>query len=453
MKRLEETAIWQDVKRVFKNASEDVRYEMKATIHTEKEDIPTMKVVSVDVVRDYTHNIGDDVTIAVVVPLGDYIKRIYPNRNNLELSLHRQSLNELAETIRRNRPRNTERLKAVFLTDENPNVRTTEYDNIDKFSLDTADIVTVKFQLLNRSLEVLRVTTTYGAFHNETNEDIIRTIMIEDSKKILVDGKPAIQGFDIRKPDNMEIQPQVIIPQGTHLTAIPTYLQERMGGVYTAGIGNYLQNYDGRNTWFVYPLFNVKRAKESKGKSLVIYSIPKDRYTSVERTFMVEGNRVHLVATSDKQYNDSAENNYAEFGVGFRMTEARSMMYKPVEMTPEGPVGTRSQLNHEVGLIDRSDNINYAPIADRDISANPFAQYSRIASRAEGNLNVNWQNADHRVIYPNMPVTYMYMENDKLKKADGVLLFAHCYMQLDGKGMGINSHTTTINMVLYLKNQ
>ena len=452
MKRFEQTPIWLDVKRVFQNASEDVRYEMKATIHTEKEDIQVMKVVSIDLIRDYTHNIGDDVTIDLVVSLGDYIKRIYPNRNNLELSLHRQSLNEIADTVRRNKPKNTERFKAVFLTDVNPNVKTTEYDNVDKFTLDIADITHVKLQLINRSLEVLRVTTTHGTFHNTDNESIMRTIMSEESRKILIEGKPAIQGFDIREPDNMEIQPQVVIPQGTHVTAIPTYLQERMGGVYTAGIGNYLQNYNGRNTWFVYPLFNVKRANENPGKSLVIYSIPKDRYTSVERTFMVEGNRTHIVATSDKQYNDSAEADYMEFGVGFRMTEARSMMYKPVEMTPEGPVGVRNQLNHEVALTNRTDNLNYAPVADRDISSNPFAQYSRVAGRAEANLNVTWQNADHRVLYPNIPVTYVYMVGDKVKRASGVVLFAHCYMQLDGKGMGIYSHTTTINMALYLKN-
>ena len=453
MKRLEETPIWLDVKKIFEKARNDIRYEMTASIHTKDDDYKVYKVVSIDIVRDYTNNIGDDITIELRLPFGDYVKRLYPYRNNLELTLFRLPLSEYGDSVRKNKSRTSERFKAVFLPDQNPVVRASEFDNVDKFTLDISNLITVKLQLINRALEVLRIITVDGVFHNTANKDILRTLISEESKKLLIDGKPSIGGFDMVDPDNEEVQPQVLFPEGTLLSAVPTYLQERMGGLYTSGVGNYFQFYDKRTQWFVYPLYNTKRFDKEKGMKMVVYTIPRDRFPYVERTFLVNGNTLNVVATSDRKYADSAETDFMESGVGFRMSEARSFMRKFVKMTKEGPVGVRHLLNHEVGLREREDNLNYGPIADRDISANPFTQYSRIAAKDGGRINIVWQNADYQYLYPNMPIMVVYMEGDKVKKAKGVILFAHAYVELVSQGPDARTHQTTVYIVAQIQNQ
>lgn len=450
MAEFEKTPLWVDVRKIFNSGPNPVRYEYQATLHTEKEDFKLFKVVTVDMVRDYVNNIGDHVNIAFIMPLGDYIKRLYPYRDNLELTLHRQELNEAGQIVAKNKPTESERYKAVFLTESNKNIKASEYESIDKFTLDLMDILTVNLQLMNRSLEPLRIKTVGGIFKQVTQKELIHGLLAGESLKVLVDGKPSVDGLDLVEPDNQEVKAHVIIPHGTPITAIPSHQQERMNGVYTGGIGTYLQNYDNKRLWFVYPLFKTTRFKE-KGKKIIFYAVPQNRFPSVERTYREESEIIYAIATSAKRYQDKAEADMMDSGSGFRQVEARSLMSKPVEMTADGPVGVRAQLNHEVTKEGRKDGLNYAPMSDRDVSSNPFAQYSRILQKSGGRVDFVWQNAKPSLIYPGMPCKYVFLSGDKVRELQGVVIFNHIMIQLEGEGMTAKNHTTLCQITLFVE--
>lgn len=446
---LEKSPIWADIRKIISDGPKQIRYTYTATIHTEKKDTTVLKIKMIDIVRDYVNNIGDVSFIELLIPLGDYIKEIYPYRTNLELTLKRQALLESGDTVKEGTTIDEERFKAVFLPDENSQALASDYAKFDQQSLNLLNIQTVKFQLINRALEALRIKTTGGIFKKVKIGDVIQSIMSTESGKILVDGKPAIDGIEMVTPDNTDVRRHVIIPQGTLISGVPTYCQEMMNGVYNAGIGTYLQTYNQKRLWFVFPLYSTIRFKENVNKA-IFYGTPSHRYTAIERTYRKQGTSIYILATSNKKYSDEAETSYIDKGVGFRMTDARAMMKKPVEITEKGPVGKRGNLNNEVSIKSRDDGLNFAPVSDRSISSNPYAQYSRVLQRKGGTLALIWENADIREIYPGMPCKYITMVEDKVKEFEGIVLFCHGISHMENKGVMDRAYRMQCQITLFV---
>lgn len=446
---LEKTPIWAAVRKIFSETQKPVRFAYTAKIHTTTEDFDVMKIVSIDIIRDYVNNIGDVVMIEFLMPLGDYVKRFYPNRTNMELTIFRKQLEETGEVFKKNTSKEAERFKVVFLPNENPQVKGSDFETFDQETLDLMDVVHVKLQLLNRSLEPLRIKTTGSIFKNKTNEDVIRGLLMGESLNVLIDGKPAIDGIDMVKADNQEVQRHVIIPQNTLLTSVPSYCQEKMNGVYSTGIGTYLQSHQGKRYWFVYPLYNTQRFNENVKKA-IFYVVSSKRFPGVERTYRESGDTVFITITSDKSYSDNAETDQMEQGSGFRMADARSFLRKPIAVAEEGPIGVRNKLNFEVAFKERADNLNFAPAAGKKISSNPFPEFSKISQRNGGRIDFTWNNSNPSLIYPGMPCKYIYMEGKTMVQKEGVILFCHTVVQLQGQGVLSNAHLTSSKLTLFV---
>jgi hypothetical protein len=444
------TILWAEVNRIIQQPAPLVLYRYTALVHTVNKDLTTMKVLNVDYIRDYANNIGDVNHIVVVMPVGEYIHNVYPYRNNLELTLVREPLNSTVGSNAGNNPVSMERYKAVFLSEENPSLSGISAGLTNKTSQDLAAIIEIKFQLINRDLEPLRIKTMGGTFNNITADKLIYGIMAGESLKILVDGKPVIDAVDVVKPDNLEVKKHVIIPHGTLLHSVPTFIQHKMGGVYNSDIGTYLQVYKEKRTWFVYPLFNTDRFKSNSPK-IIFYNIPKERYTGIEKTFRVAGDTTYVIATSDVSYHDDAENSHLNSGVGFKLTDAKAMMAKPVTMTAEGPVGARANLNTEVALKARADTLNYAPNASDGISSNPFVEYSKVQQKNGSLINITWEHSDGSIIYPGQPCKLVLLENGFLNELEGVVVYNHLVIQLNGSGVFASQHKTTSLLTLFLK--
>lgn len=451
MQDLEKSPLWLDIKKILTAKTQRVRFEYKATIHTPKEDFTLTKILMVDIVRDYVKNIGDEVFIQGYMPLGDYVKRFYPYRNNIEITLQRTALFEAGQQKNTNDWIDVERYKALFLVDKNPPINANELTNMDKQSLDLIHIVTIELQLLNRSLEPLRIKTTGGIYKNEMQETVIKALVGGESLKVLVDGKPAIDGLDLYPPDNSEKQRHIVIPQGTHITAIPTFLQERMNGVYNAGIGTYLQTYNKKRYWFIYPLFNYTRFSKDDRPKIIFYATPPYRYPIVERTFRIESDIIYALAMSTKRHLDKGEADLMDKGVGFRQADARAFMGKPVKISKEGPVGSFVNLVTETILKERDDNLNYAPVSDERISSNPFKQFSLVNQKVGSQIKFIWYNANPNLIYPGMPCKYVYLDNNTVKEIRGVVLFVHSSTRPEEHGVLGMAYFTHCEITLYVE--
>lgn len=448
---LEDTAMWADIQEVLTADKKTTRFEYRAQIHTESDDINVIKFISKDTVSDYHNNIGEYIYAIMKVPLGDYIKRIYPFRTNLEVSIKRIDLEkDTADGAVKIAKITTDRYKAVFLLKENPPVSGTELERVDYQSLNTMDSVDLKLQLVDRSLEPLRVKQVSGTFQNVTQKQVIHALLAGESQQVLIDGKPAIDGIDIIDPDNETTISNVVIPAGTIVTTIPTLLQEKMKGVYSGGIGTFLQTYKGKRLWFVYPLYNTERFNTGKDQA-IFYSLPKERMPSLDKTYRVDGTIVSILTTGDSKYQDSGEVDNMNSGIGFRVANAGSFMKKPVQITEDGPVASRLQVNNEVIVRERKDGVQYAPVSSKMISANPFVECSSVLAKEVSRIDLSWENADPDLIYPGMPCRFTYLRLGEQITLEGTVVYKQSSVHLAGKDINSANYVTNCVVTLLCK--
>ncbi len=440
--QLENTSLWKDVSTIVNSPANNTFFDYTATIHTALEDYKAITLLSVDIVRDYHNNIGDQISAIFVISFGDYVKRFYPFKNNLELTIaYIPKSSNISKTPNTNKL-TKQRYKMVFLPNENPHIDVTDFSMMDKLTLDHMEPVNVRVQLLDRSLEPLRIKMTSGIYLNVKPETLLRTVLGNEANNILVDGKPSIDSIDIYPPDNTDIRKHVVIPNNTHVLSMPTFMQEKMMGVYSAGIGNYLQTYNSKKTLFVYPLYNTQRFKTTQNTSKIIfYFMPKFRYKGIDNTYTQDGNIIKVVCSSDKHYMDDGETGYMDKGVGFIQADARSFMGKPVILDSNNvPQGSPAQISTYVANTSRDDGLNYAPNSQHAISANPFLGYSEVTRRNVSKIDLMWDHSDSSLIYPGMPCQFVFLENGNLATINGVVIYTHTIIAKTTKGLVNNLH-------------
>ena len=417
--------IWPEVEDILNSGRKKVLFDFKATVHTEKEDFKVFDLNAYEYTRDYLSNIGETAKITFKLGLGDYVNRLFPYRQNLELTIKRTPLDEGGSDRLIDDPILVTRYKAIFNPSQNPPVGGSELESIDIESLNVSDIVEIHLELVDRSLEPLRIKTTGGAYSKVTAEAVIRGLIGGESLKVLVDGKPSIDRLDIVPLDNKETINHIVIQHGMHMTAVPTFLQESVG-IYNRGVGTYFQSYEGKKTWFVYPTYDIERF-DGSDKKMIFYAVPQEKLPQLDRSFRKEGDVVKVAITAQRRYTDSAELGQMNEGSGFRMADARSYMAKPVKVTEDGPKAVRNRLNHEVTTKDRTDGLNYAPVV-KNTSSNPFTQRSSVTARSLGQLDIVWENSDASLIYPGMPCKYIYLSQGKAISLKGTILFVHTFI-------------------------
>ena len=452
MTAFEETSLWADVKKIIQDGDKVAKHDYTGKLHTKNADIDVMKILTIDIIRDYVNNIGDQIGVSFMMPLGQYIKKLYPNRANLEFTLTRKRvLYSDSELLNDEEEPYEERFKAVFIAESNPNMGGSEYESIDEFTLDHVEIVTVNLQLVDRQLEPMRAKTTGGIFENSSIGDIIKSLMMGESSKISVEGKKIVQGFDIVEPNNSEKRKTTIIPHNTLVSSLPTYLQEAMGGVYNAGVGTYLQSFGDKVSWFVYPLFNTNRFNED-AKKAIFYAVPRNKYPAIERSYRLDSDILHVIASGAKSIQNTGEAEYMNSGSGYRTLDARSVMSKPVETTEDGPVANRATINHEVSIKEREDNLNYVPPSNKTVSSNSFSQASQVNIKSGTRVDITWDNANPDLIYPNMPCKYTYLgANNEIKELSGVIIAMQVFTKLDGKSVTTELYSTSAQLTMFCK--
>jgi hypothetical protein len=100
----ERSSMWSDVEDVIHSTSPQPIYDYKALVHTVKEDIEVWDLFSIETVRDYATKIADSPKILFKIGLGDYVNRLFPYRENLEVTIRKIPLKGNGEERSEKRP-------------------------------------------------------------------------------------------------------------------------------------------------------------------------------------------------------------------------------------------------------------------------------------------------------------------------------------------------------------
>jgi hypothetical protein len=443
---LEFSSLFNEVQLIALSGEKRVNFYWEAEIHTPDRTEQALKLVTVNNFRDYEKNIGDEMSIEMALPLGYYAKVVYPNRNVLEVTLRRRAVSEVGDSVKTNVAVNVERYKAVLMLDGLPQIEGTEMGQMSENALDLQDIVKVNMQLFNRSLEKLRIVQVGTVFRKTSAEDVIRSVLSTESAKVKIIGEKAIAGVDIIPSTNLEKREHITIPQRTKLSELPTYVQEKCGGVYSTGIGTYLQD----RVWYVYPLYDTTNISKAE-RTVTLIKVPARRLTGVERTYRLEGSSLFIIGTSQTRFTDDASTAFMNEGNGVRLADANQFMGNVASTKDNKAIISRGTLNSEFVIRQKDDLSNNVQTSSDSISANPFIEYSRLAARNGAIFQMVWENADPSLLFPGMKVKVLYLSGDDVVELQGTLLGVESSSQLDGVGLIASKHKSICHLSVFVK--
>lgn len=282
------------------------------------------------------------------------------------------------------------------------------------------DILYVKFQLTDPLVERLRMESVGGIFPDTSCADLLSFLLTDINQKLQLDEENKIEGVDFFEPTLKEKQKQIVLPHATRFVEAPDFLQSKVGGIYNAGLGFYLQ----KKHWYVYPLYDLTRFDKSL-KTLTLVNVPKNRMPGAEVTYRTTGNQVIALITGATKFRDDSESQILNEGNGVRFLDARKLMDGFSETSKNRTTILRANNNNEFVAEQRKTGLNNVHASPVRITSNNFVELSRLAQRAGAPFQCVWENSNPDLLYPGMPVKYMYVVNGEVKEALGVLIRAH----------------------------
>ncbi len=227
-------------------------------------------------------------------------------------------------------------------------------------------------------------------------------------------------------------------------------LQHKIGGIYPTGLGMYLF----KQHWYVYPLFDLKRFDQTT-KTLTLINVPTNQMPGIERTFRKTANQIIALVTGEVKHKDLTEAMLLNQGNGVRFLDSRRVIDNFADTTAgeNKAVVMRAENNSEFVTDERTSGLNNVQTAGSRITANKFAEMSKLARRTGSELQCLWENSDMGAIYPGMPVKYMYIRDNRIHELKGTVLGAQHYIQTHGKGMTDTRHRTDTALHLFVERE
>lgn len=416
----------------------------QAYIHVIKKNVTyrTLKVLSLDISRDYDKNIADEITIEVMLSPGIWADMIYPYIDDIEITVQKSpSAISTYQTIQRYKgycknPINVRKVMAIA-------------QNASTEDLNKMDVIKIDFQLVPVLVEKLLTIQAGTNFVDCRVDEAMTTMLMNEGSKIEgLDNQDTLQGIDIVEPDNQDTYRNIPVPHTTRLINLPNYLQKFSYGVYKKGLSHYIQN----GMWYIYPKFGLDR-RDNKIRYVNIFVTSRDLLQHTPVTYRVEGNDLYIIGTIE---NESVDNNSAKLlnhGNGLRTVNLNVQdTDDAVKVDGNKALVSRGQSVNEFIVNESPNNVTYAPLAQTKTNTNVYEQVSSLEGRVGKLYSVVWNNSNPDLIKPGSIMRIHYTgENNEQLMLEGVLLKAHHYTQATGQGMTSTSYETTTGLFIFCK--
>lgn len=413
-----ESSVFQrEIQEIVSNGVKNVYGRWEATLHANGRDVVVYYIDAVEFHRDYTGKLFDDVIVDIVVSPGTFEREVIPYKENLELTLVRKALSETGNLEADGVEVNSYRYRAVLFDGQSGIVEGGNVAMQSTTAMDSADLKTVKLQLIDPVAEQLRLKTLGTNFRNTTAINAVSVAFTMLSKNIKnADDTYAVKGVDIA-PNHVEtVREYIAVPHLTKLVQLPEYVHEFAGGLYNGGLGYYLQD----GIWYFFPPFDITRYPKTR-KTLTILNVPAERYPSPERSYRETDSQLIILATGTVKQIDQTEAMQMNMGNGVRFADANRLFTQFAKVGGNKAVVARGLNTSEFISSERESGINNAQRSLNDITANYAVERSRLAARQGSYINLLWESSVKEKLYPGMPVKLMYLENERAQELYGVL--------------------------------
>lgn len=425
---------------LIKQFGQETYYSYTATFVTDKEEIPAMMVVSSDFIRDYRMAATDEILIKVVVPWGQYLNRVLPFKENLKMTVTRTRVNLNGDPIPEEVVVQT--FSAHLPVESETGSMADSPETTTEYGADLSGIKVVQVQLQEEAFALTRSELVGGVFRDSTPFDILIALLNQSIKGMEIEVEQSILGINSIPPNNLAKRSNTIIPHGTSLVSVADKLQKEYGGIYTAGIGCYLQ----KGFWHVWPPYNYKRYDEAEYTALFVLA-PSQQFRGVEKTWRIVDKHLTVFVTGGVSRNDPSELLLLNEGNGTRFANTDAMMEGFVEVSGNKAVAKRTNNANEYEAVNRKAN-PMSRVSDDMMTSNAFNEASKIAVRNGAFLTMNWENSNPDAITPGLQCEVGFLVNGTPAFVNAVVVHAHSYSAVAGTGMHQKIHQITTEVVV-----
>jgi hypothetical protein len=150
--------------------------------------------------------------------------------------------------------------------------------------------------------------------------------------------------------------------------------------------------------------------------------MPKDKLPGIEVSFRKTGNQVIILATGDTAHIDNSEAQTANLGNGVRFVDSRTIMEGFGEVINNKFVVDRSKNVTQVSNPNQQRKVNVTNQSNVRITSSYNLEYSELMRKAGSIVQCAWESSDVNLLYPGMPVRYLYMDGEQAKEIYGRLI-------------------------------
>jgi hypothetical protein len=384
-------------------AFKDLTATYRAIIHIDDSLTLEVPIVEhVDIHRDYNTNTFDVVTIRLMLPLGDVVKKLYPKREKLKITLINKTL---AETIRTT--------YVMILTKLDPHLKVDNYNNETHGSLN-GNFTVIEAECKPLNFNTLKSISVGGVYVGTMKDVLISAITYNIAEA----------GLDIAvnviEVNNSRLYEQIVIPTNVTTLNIVDYLQKTYG-VYNGGIGIYLQKYHGRDTLFIYPLYRMDLFLHMD-ELLQVTNVNRTLLNGIDSTYGMSGNTLKILVPKSAQVDDVGNARLLTSGTTVSVTDTHTINKRPIEVSEDklkgmGSETTRIQTHKDVG--ENALTVHTSP------TANNYEKRSAVLKNDNTRVLVTWSNSNARLIRPFMAVSFVKEKDGDVQRYNGVVTGCH----------------------------
>lgn len=423
-----------------------IKYAYSALIHIVEKDLAyqPIKVLGIDIERDYEHNLADVINCELAVSPGTWSDYIMPFVENLEISI-------IAEPVNFRAPVSVTRYKAYCKTLVNFRKTDARLQNVNTETIDRMDIVKVEFQLVPLLMEKLLPLQIGTNVVNSNVTDALTSLLMGEATKLQgLDNADMLKGVDMVKADNETVYDNIPIPHGIKLLDLPLFLQKKLYGVYKQGMGHYIQT----GMWYIYPKSRTKR-NDDKMRFINIFISPKDFLKYTENTWMKEGNDLYIIAALEGDSKDiSTSANTLNKGNGIRVLNPDLQTTdESVKVAGNKAIISRANNVSEVILNESKNGVVNAPFIVNQKDTNIYEQVSQVEARDGKLIGLVWHNSQADLVKPGSVVRVHYTDANVNQQVmlEGIVIKAHHYIHATSASVVSTQYSSVSALFVFVR--
>lgn len=440
-----ENPLWEEALSLLNDDQQPIIHRWRIEVMLGDEILEPSRLDAISVKRQYNVNFGDEIYVTCHMAAGDYHRRMIPNREDLKLAMYKEPLAPVTNDTLLDEDVVRRVYRVLILNPSSAALEATHQGLSDDEVSNEMPPVQVELQLIDPALEELRMISSCGIYRNMRPHEVIQGTLTLAAGQLELDADESLRGVDVVPGNNQDVRTHTVIPYGTRVRDIPRLMQEEIAGVYSAGLGHYIQN----GLWYVYPKYNLNRFEETPN-NLTVVNLPEKRLPGAEKTYRKDGDQVLVLGTGKTRHIDNSEDKQLNQGNAVRFAHAQTFVDAFRQVQANRVTIDRASNLAELVVKPRRTGLNLTRVSPRRITANPYREVSELAERVGSFIQIEWQNADPDLIYPGMPVRYLYADNDTLESIEGLVLGADYVVQMVSQGLVETKYACTVILTLYV---